>query len=46
MPVRAAGGFLGLVRRAHVLPLYERELAREPVYASGSHVAPARSRIP
>jgi CIC family chloride channel protein len=44
--VDAAGRFLGLVRRAHVLGLYERHLAGEAVYASGSHVAPPRSRIP
>ncbi len=41
-----AGRFLGLVRRAHVLGLYERHLAGEAVQSSGSHTAPTRSRIP
>jgi hypothetical protein len=44
----ASGRFLGLVRRAHVLGLYERHLAggaARPA-AARSHAAPAESRIP
>jgi hypothetical protein len=41
------GRFLGLVRRAHVLGLYERHLAGGAVaQATGSHAVPARSKIP
>ena len=44
----ASGRFLGLVRRAHLLGLYERHLAGgagRPA-ATRSHAAPAGSRIP
>ncbi len=42
------GRFLGLVRRAHVLGLYERHLAGGAAThaATGSHAAPALSKIP
>lgn len=41
------GRFLGLIRRAHVLGLYERHLAGGAAVqaATGSHAVPARSKI-